>query len=317
MFEGGTNFGFMNGANYGSRLTADVTSYDYDALLTEDGQITEKYRRFREVVSGYGRTENGQSPAYGKKPPFERVAYGSCSVVQKVDLFHALDCLAEPVDTVSPKSMERLGQGYGYMLYSSVLHTERRLHSLRLYQAADRAIVFADRKRVLTAADRELLERHEIDPVTAEDIRLDILMENMGRVNYGPIINWQRKGIDGCVMINDRFAQHGWQQYCLPLDNLEKLDYTRGWEEGMPAFYRFTFLAGKTGDTFLDFRGWGKGCAFVNGFHLGRFWEAGPQKRLYLPGALLKEGENEIILFETEGKCGGSISLQAEPDLGR
>ena len=142
-------------------------------------------------------------------------------------------------------------------------------------------------------------------------------MENMGRVNYGPIINWQRKGIDGCVMINDRFAQHGWQQYCLPLDNLEKLDYTRGWEEGMPAFYRFTFLAGKTGDTFLDFRGWGKGCAFVNGFHLGRFWEAGPQKRLYLPGALLKEGENEIILFETEGKCGGSISLQAEPDLGR
>nr|WP_308627562.1 beta-galactosidase [uncultured Eisenbergiella sp.] len=317
MFEGGTNFGFMNGANYGSRLTADVTSYDYDALLTEDGQITEKYRRFREVVSGYGRTEIRQSSACGKKPPFERVAYGSCSVVRKVDLFHALDCLAEPVDTVSPKSMERLGQGYGYMLYSSVLHTERRLHSLRLYQAADRAIVFADGKRVLTAADRELLERHEIDPVTAEDIRLDILMENMGRVNYGPMINWQRKGIDGCVMINDRFAQHGWQQYRLPLDNLENLDYTRGWEEGMPAFYRFTFFAGKTGDTFLDFRGWGKGCVFVNGFHLGRFWEAGPQKRLYLPGALLKEGENEIILFETEGKCGGSISLQAEPDLGR
>lgn len=85
----------------------------------------------------------------------------------------------------------------------------------------------------------------------------------------------------------------------------------------MPAFYRFVFTVKKIGDTFLDCEGWGKGSAFVNGFHLGRFWEVGPQKRLYLPGALLKEGENEIILFETEGKCKESISLQAEPDLGR
>lgn len=165
--------------------------------------------------------------------------------------------------------------------------------------------------------DRELLERHEIERQVAGNIRLDILMENMGRVNYGPMINWQRKGIDGCVMINDRFAQHGWLQYSLPLDNLDKLDYTRGYEKGMPAFYRFVFTVKKIGDTFLDCEGWGKGCAFVNGFHLGRFWEVGPQKRLYLPGALLKEGENEIILFETEGKCKESISLQAEPDLGR
>lgn len=90
--------------------------------------------------------------------------------------------------------------------------------------------------------DRELLERHEIELPAAENIRLDILMENMGRVNYGPMINWQRKGIDGCVMINDRFAQHGWLQYSLPLDNLDKLDYTRGYEKGMPAFYRFVLL---------------------------------------------------------------------------
>lgn len=99
-----------------------------------------------------------------KEPSSERVAYGSCTVAQKVDLFHALDCLSEPVKTVSPKSMEQLGQGYGYMLYSSVLHTERELRSLRLYKAADRAIAFADGKRVLTAMDRELLERHEIEP---------------------------------------------------------------------------------------------------------------------------------------------------------
>lgn len=328
MFEGGTNFGFMNGSNYGDHLTADVTSYDYDALLTEDGQITEKYRRFQEIISrhrGKGAepetdesiTGSKLSGEDGEEKNFrERTAYGTCNVSQKVDLFHALDCLAEPVGTLSPMSMERLGQGYGYTLYSSVLHTERQLHSIRLYQAADRAICFADGKRILTAMDRELLERHEVEPTVSQDIRLDILMENMGRVNYGPMINWQRKGIDGCVMINDCFAQHGWQQYCLPMDNLEKLDFTRGYDEGMPAFYRFAFTVEAPGDTFLDCSGWGKGCVLVNGFHLGRFWEAGPQKRLYLPGALLKKGENEIILFESEGKCADSISLLAEPDLG-
>ena len=66
--------------------------------------------------------------------------------------------------------------------------------------------------------------------------------------------------------------------------------------------FRFAFTVEAPGDTFLDCSGWAKGCVFVNGFHLGRFWEAGPQKRLYLPGALLKKGENEIILFESEGK---------------
>lgn len=243
MFEGGTNFSFMNGSNYSDHLTADVTSYDYDALLTEDGQITDKYRRFRKVISRF----NKEEPLIREKEPSsERVAYGSCTVAQKVDLFHALDCLSEPVKTVSPKSMEQLGQGYGYMLYSSVLHTERELRSLRLYKAADRAIAFADGKRVLTAMDRELLERHEIELQAAGNIRLDILMENMGRVNYGPMINWQRKGIDGCVMINDRFVQHGWLQYSLPLDNLDKLDYTRGYEKGMPAFYRFVFTVKKS-----------------------------------------------------------------------
>ncbi|WP_455616917.1 glycoside hydrolase family 35 protein [Eisenbergiella sp.] len=328
MFEGGTNFGFMNGSNYGDHLTADVTSYDYDALLTEDGQITEKYRRFQEIIGRYcGKSTEAEAgegfddsalsgEATGEKRSLERTAYGACPVSQKVDLFHVLDCLAEPVETISPMSMERLGQSYGYTLYSSVLHTERQLHSIRLYQAADRAICFADGKRILTAADKELLERHEVEPVAATDIRLDILMENMGRVNYGPMINWQRKGIDGCVMINDRFAQHGWRQYCLPMDNLEKLDFGRGYEEGMPAFYRFSFDTEEIEDTFLDCSGWGKGCVFVNGFALGRFWEAGPQKRLYLPGALLKKGKNEIILFETEGKCADSITLLAEPDLG-
>lgn len=313
MFEGGTNFGFMNGANYYDHLTADVTSYDYGALLTEDGRITEKYRRFREIIAAH----TGVIPEEeADTSPCARTAYGKLSVEEKVDLFHALADLAEPVESACPQSMESLGQNYGYTLYSTVLRTEKSLKSIRLYRANDRAIVFADGKRVLTATDRELLRGHEIQGVEGENIRLNILMENMGRVNYGPMMNWQRKGIDGCVQINDRFAQHGWQQYCLPLTNLEKLDFSGECEEGQPAFYRFRLLAEEAGDTFLDLSGWGKGCVFVNGFNLGRFWEAGPQKRLYLPGALLRRGDNEIIVFETEGKHTDSIALMAEPELG-
>ena len=145
---------------------------------------------------------------------------------------------------------------------------------------------------------------------------MDILMENMGRVNYGPMLNYQRKGIDGCVVLNNRYSQHNWITYCLPLDNLENLHWDAGYTEGQPSFYKFNFYVNERNDTFLDFDGWGKGVAYINGFNLGRFWEVGPQRRLYLPGSLLKRGKNEIILFETEGKYTDFVSLEDKPDLG-
>jgi len=312
MFEGGTNFGFMNGSNYGTHLTPDVTSYDYDAVLTEDGQLTEKYHKLKKVITEHIQKEPEVEPTV----PVERRAYGKIPVSQKVDLFHALPKLDAPIETVAPRSMEQAGQGYGYMLYSTILDTSTELSNLRLYKAADRAIAFVDGKKALTAFDRELEEGHEVGPFYGKNMKLDILVENMGRVNYGPMLNWQRKGIDGCVFINSRFSQHNWKQYPLPMDNLEQLDYNAGYEEGIPAFYRFEFEAEEIGDTFLDFAGWGKGFVVVNGFQLGRFWEEGPQRRLYVPGALLHKGCNEIILFETEGKHSEEICLEAVPDLG-
>ena len=312
MFEGGTNFGFMNGSNYGTHLTPDVTSYDYDAVLTEDGQLTEKYHKLKKVITEHIQKEPEVEPTV----PVERRAYGKIPVSQKVDLFHALPKLDVPIETVAPRSMEQAGQGYGYMLYSTILDTSTELSNLRLYKAADRAIAFVDGKKALTAFDRELEEGHEVGPFYGKNMKLDILVENMGRVNYGPMLNWQRKGIDGCVFINSRFSQHNWKQYPLPMDNLEQLDYNAGYEEGIPAFYRFEFEAEEVGDTFLDFAGWGKGFVVVNGFQLGRFWEEGPQRRLYVPGALLHKGCNEIILFETEGKHSEEICLEAVPDLG-
>lgn len=314
MFEGGTNFGFMNGSNYYDELTPDVTSYDYDAVLTEDGRITEKYRRYRDVIAKYT-----DIPEVTFTTEIKRKDYGVLPVKKKVSLFSALDQLSEPVSSVSPMSMERLGQNYGYILYRSHLHTEETVEKIRLWGANDRANIFIGEKPALTLYDRQLLEEHEIPKERQKEIsrgdRLDILMENMGRVNFGPRMEQQRKGIDHCVQINGHM-HNGWEIYPLPLDNLDCLLFGGGYEEGTPAFYRFVFEVSEVGDTFLDFAGWGKGCAFVNGYNIGRFWEIGPQKRLYIPGPLLEKGKNEIILFETDGKAGDSIALRDEPDIG-
>jgi beta-galactosidase len=160
-----------------------------------------------------------------------------------------------------------------------------------------------------------LLGEHEVPYEFEKNSSMDILVENMGRVNFGPLLQKQRKGIDGCVQINGH--QHmKWTHYPLPLDNLDQLDFTRGYKKGKPAFYRFELWVEEPGDTFIDLEGWGKGCVFINGFNLGRFWEIGPQKRLYLPAPLLKYGKNDIIVFETEGKVRDTVVLKDKPDLG-
>lgn len=318
MFEGGTNFGFMNGSNYYDELTPDVTSYDYDAVLTEAGDITQKYLDYREVIKKYVPV-----PEVELTTKIERCAYGELEYDARVGLFEALSCIAEPVSCKFPKSMECLGQSYGYILYSSRLEREKNIEKIRLYEANDRANIFVGRKPAAVLYDRELLTEKSFvskdgssEPITFDPgERIDILVENMGRVNFGPRMEHQRKGIDGHVQINGH-THLNWEEYTLPLDNIDKLDYTLGYTKGLPAFYHFTFDADKCCDTFLDFEGWGKGCIFLNGFNLGRYWEIGPQKRLYIPAPLLREGKNEIVVFETDGKQPGIITLKDEPDIG-
>ena len=310
MFIGGTNFGFMNGSNYYDELTPDVTSYDYDAVLTECGDITPKYEAFKEIIGKYAKL-----PEIEFTTKIEKKAYGKLSCKEKVGLFESLEDISAPVTDFYPKSMEKLGQSYGYTLYRSSLVKEKKLEKIRLYNANDRAKIYISQEPVATLYDRELLIEHDISYDFDKGSSIDILMENMGRVNFGPYLDKQRKGIDGSVVING--LQHmNWEHYTLPLDNLYKLDFTKGFKEQKPAFYRFEFLAEEKGDTFVDMEGWGKGCVFINGFNLGRFWEIGPQKRLYLPAPLLKDGINEIIVFETEGKASEELVLCDKPDLG-
>lgn len=312
MFEGGTNFGFMNGSNYYDKLTPDVTSYDYDGVLTENGEITQKYKDYQKVISKYTKL-----PDVEFTTKIAKKAYGEANVLDKVGLFEALEDISNPIVDTFPVCMEKCGQNYGYILYHSSLQKEKNLEKIRLWGANDRANIFVDKKPFVTLYDRELLDEHKAEElVTFEGAApLDILVENMGRVNFGPMMEHQRKGIEDYVQINGHIHYH-WMMYPLPLDNLEQLDFSKGYTEGLPAFYRFKLEVDELGDTFLELPGWGKGCVFLNGFHLGRYWEIGPQKRLYIPAPLLKQGQNEIIVFETEGKFGKKIVFYDEPDIG-
>lgn len=311
MFHGGTNFGFMNGSNFDGKLGCTVTSYDYDSPLSEDGQITEKYKAFREVIS-----EFREIPEVEFSTKIIQKNYGTLKAEQKAGLFEVLDLLDTPVRDVMPMSMEELGQNYGYTLYRANTTRGKEVRGCRIRGGADRAVVFADGRQVGIISDYEMDEKRLAFEFDGEEGgRLDILMENQGRVNYGPELEVQKKGISRGVLLNGTYHM-GWEMYRLPLDDLSKVDFTRGYTEGEPAFYRFTFEADETGDTFLDCSGFGKGCAFVNGRNIGRFWEEGPQRRLYIPAPFLKKGQNEIILFETDGKAAEEIRLEDTPDLG-
>ena len=310
MFEGGTNFGFMNGSNYYDELTPDVTSYDYDAVLTEAGDFTQKYRNYKAVISKYV-----DIPEVEGIEPIPKNAYGTVKCEARVGLMEALEDISSPIEDTFPICMEKCEQNYGYILYHSPLRKEKNIERIRLWGANDRANLFVDKKPLVTLYDRELLTEATVKTEFESGAPLDILIENMGRVNFGPMMERQRKGLEGCVQINGHM-HYNWTMYPLPLDNLEKLDFTKGYTEKLPAFHRFTVNVEKGADTFLELEGWGKGCVFLNGFNLGRFWEVGPQKRLYIPAPLLKEGVNEIIVFETEGKYTDTICFCDEPDIG-
>ncbi|WP_027215272.1 glycoside hydrolase family 35 protein [Butyrivibrio fibrisolvens] len=315
MFQGGTNFGFMNGSNYYDKLTPDVTSYDYDAVLTEDGQITDKYIAFqKEISKRYG------LPEVEVPKPVKRKAYGKIKADGYVSLWDSLDNIADRHESVYPVSMEKLGQSYGFILYHTHLDEIPKMGEIRLMDANDRAKVYVDHKNIATMYDRELLEAKKIEPhVETLNKDLDILVENMGRVNFGPYMQKQRKGIDGPVLINTR-QHYGYDIYTLPLNNIDKLifgDISASEIKGTgPSFYRYTFEADECCDTFINMEGFGKGCVFINGFNLGRFWEVGPQKALYLPGPLIRKGKNEIVVFETEGKAQIELELMDHPSLG-
>ena len=313
MFHGGTDFGLLNGANDDGHLLPLVTSYDYDAPLTEDGRTTPKYEAFRSVIGRYR-----EIPQVELTTRISRRSYGRAVPQGRVSLFDALGRISEAVPRREPVSMERLGQSYGYVLYRARIGAGTAVSTLELTGAADRARIFLDGESVLTLYDRELSGPRSVR-WTASEGRLELLMEHMGRVNFGPRVAGQRKGIDGPVLL-DGVPLEGWEIFPLPMEDvtgerLGPLD-PPGTDAPGPAFHVYTFDVDAAGDTFLDLSGWGKGCVLLDGACLGRYWEIGPQRRLYVPAPLLREGTNELVIFETEGKEGPPPLLTDAPDLG-
>lgn len=309
MFHGGTNFGFMNGSNYYERLAPDVTSYDYDALLTEWGEPTAKYQAFKKVIADYA-----EIPEFPLSMEIERKAYGTFSVKERVSLFSTIDTISQPIISNYPLSMEACNQATGYIYYRSLIGPARKIADYRLINTMDRAHTFINQELLRIDYDQEIGQTYSFDLSESEN-ELGILVENMGRVNYSVKMNHQHKGIKDGVIINGAF-QSNWEIYPLPMDNLHAIDFQGKWQKGQPSFSRFECAFDECADTFIELPGWGKGFVQVNGHTIGRFWEKGPQQRLYVPAPFLKIGMNEIIVFESDGKIADEIVFHDQADLG-
>ena len=310
MFHGGTNFGFMNGCS--ARGTLDlpqVTSYDYGALLNEQGNPTEKYYAIQQMMATY-------YPQYPQQEPLikECLPARTLSLTAKTSLFANVHNIAQAETSLYPKRMEELGQHTGYLLYETDVEMDAPEERLRIIDGRDRAQVYVNDRHLATQYQTEIGKDLLIAGDEKDSINLKILLENMGRVNYGHklLADSQRKGIRTGVCVDLHFHLQ-WKQYPLELQDLSRLDFSKEWQENAPAFYRFDFRLDCVYDTYIDMRGYGKGAVFVNGHNLGRFWEVGPTTSLYVPHGFLKEGDNTIIVFETEGRYQETLQLVQQP----
>ncbi|AXI80156.1 glycoside hydrolase family 35 protein [Peterkaempfera bronchialis] len=309
MFHGGTNFGFTNGANDKHTYRPTVTSYDYDSPLDEAGDPTAKFAAFREVIARHAPVPEAPLPE-----PSKKLNLLGIELDERAPLFTALDLLGAAVPGDRPLTMEELGQDFGFVLYETRLGTPGPvlLHAPGVH---DRAQIFLDGQPV-GVLERESHEQTLALTVPPGGAALAVLVENQGRVNYGRAIH-DRKGLTGPVSVNGAPLRGGWTSRPLPLDDLGALRYESATAPGVgPAFHRGTFEAAGPADTYLDLAGWTKGCAWVNGFHLGRYWSRGPQQRLYVPGPVLRAGGNEIVVLELHATARGSVDLRDAPDLG-
>lgn len=311
MFHGGTNFGFMNGANYHDEQRCTVTSYDYDALLTEAGDLTEKYHLVKDILKKYEhKIKKHKNHKYFSLKESKKMNYGDVEFTEYGTFKENLDLISKHYTSPYPLTMEELDQDYGFILYKTTIKGKLEALKLNLQEVRDRALIY------LNGEYQGVIDRNNKQEILLSadgpESTLEILVENMARINYGPLLK-DPKGITEGVRIGNQFL-FNWDIYTIPLKDIENIKYGNGNKEEYPTFYRGSFEVKEVGDTYLDFEGWEKGVVFINGFNLGRYWKAGPQKRLYLPAPLLKEGTNEIVVFELH-KDNKKMSLKEEAKL--
>jgi beta-galactosidase len=279
----------MGGANFSREYQPDTTSYDYDAPLDEAGHATAKFRELQKILAPAPAATLPPSAPAIDIPRFE---LRECAALSQL--------LRAPHRSPDPLPMEALGQSYGWIWYRAKVTGGTgalELPPTRGYGRAfqhGREIDFTNPALALAAGE------------------LDIVIENMGRINFGPKLQDNLQGLAGEV----RFAGARlgpWDIYPLPLagDDLNGLRFSPQPQPG-PAFWHADFQLAEAGDCFLDLRGWGKGLVWVNGHNLGRFWSRGPQFDLFLPGCWLRRGQNEVIVLDWETHQTATLAASKE-----
>ncbi|XP_057172814.1 beta-galactosidase-1-like protein 2 isoform X1 [Ursus arctos] len=320
MFHGGTNFGFMGGSASLDHYLPMVTSYDYGALLKENGEHTTEYLTYQEFFSSSLGIPKPPHPASIPMAVYKSVVTAYC-----IPLWDVISYLEEPISSVKPICMENLsvnqgnGQSSGYILYETVITNSGLLTTRGHLQ--DRGQVFLD-EEFLGVLDH-FTHQLAIPRKTVYNVypTLRILVENQGRLAYGKDINKERKGLIGDIYLNNSPLRE-FKIYSLDMKTkFLKRDLPNIWKPALfkhqgPAFFLGILRMGNDPrDTFIKMEGWTKGVIFINGQNLGRYWNVGPQETLYLPGPWLHPGSNEIIVFE-EFKSGLEIHFTNTSHLG-
>ena len=302
MVHGGPNFAFTAGANYDKRrdIQPDLTSYDYDAPISEAGWVTAKYDSIRNVMKKYVKNIPDAPAAI---PVIE---------IPSIKLDKVADVLGytsriKPISNEEPLTFEQMNQGYGYVLYSR--HFNQPISgTLAIPGLRDYAVIYIDGEKV--GELNRNTQTYEMEIEVPFNATLQILVENMGRINYGSEIVHNTKGIISPITIAGQPISGNWEMYQLPMSEVPdftKLGNNNVFKNGSsqanrlkdcPVLYEGTFTLDETGDTFIDMEAWGKGIIFINGHNIGRYWKVGPQQTLYIPGVWLKKGENKIVIFE-------------------
>jgi beta-galactosidase len=301
MVEGGTSFGWMNGANSdGENYEPDVSSYDYDAPIDEAGRPRAKYFAMRSMIAEATHRTLPEVPASAPMM--------TLPAVQLTASRSLWTNLPKAVKSDAPRSMEEVDQAYGLLLYRTKMGEDAggllALDALHGY-----ARVYVD-GQLQGTIDRRLGQT-ELRIAAHAGQRLDLLVENTGRINFTTKIRGERAGIVGEVRL-DGHTLHGWEMVPLPLDEPPTDGYAPQGCAG-PCFYRGSLQVSTPADTYLNTSSLGKGVVWVNGHLLGRFWNIGPMGSLYLPGAWLHPGANDLTVMDLDGGPLQSLSADDHP----
>lgn len=327
MFHGGTNFGFTAGANHnqGHGYEPTVTSYDYCAMLTEWGDYTPAYHAVRKLLC---EKQGIEPPELPESPKLQSI--GKVELTETASLFENLDNIGEKHHVPVPEGMEYFGQNFGLIYYETTLKGKYNASPMYVKNVHDFAEVYFDGEKK-TSIDRTLYsvegkttlkdvifkkKKSEsspfLMPALSGERKIGVLVDTMGRVNYGGNM-LDRKGISDIYLGIQRLMNY--DVWTLPLDNLDKLKYSSSVKKDEPVFLKGSFKTDSKADCFIHLDGFNRGCVYINGFNLGRFWKVGPQKSLYIPGTLLKD-ENEIIVFNIGGYSKPTVSITDKHNLG-